>query len=194
MKSFLVGVLGILLLSAGTLQAPAQELETGQEQKIDPEKVADIRRLLEVSGTKKLGLQMASRIMPQIFQIIRESLETSLSEQDDRTREMVDRFINNIGEKFREEFLTDYVKHTIPIYDKHLTHEEICGLVKFYESPLGQRVVEVMPKLMEDMMTMGQEWGEKRSQYVIKQALIETAEEFPELKGHIEEILSGNKN
>ena len=54
-------------------------------------------------------------------------------------------------------------------------------------------MVEISPKLMEDSMNAGQQWAQQNSQKVVKQALRETAEEFPELKEHIDLLLSGEK-
>lgn len=184
MKRFLVGVMGIVLLSAGTLKAAPQE------QEIDPEKVADIRRLLEATGSKKLGLQMGSRMWPLMAKMLRSSFERSMPAEDPR-RELLNRFLDKVGEKHREQFSTDFMEITIPIYDKHLTHDEIRGLIQFYESPLGQKVIQVMPKLLEDSMNAGQQWGQQNSQKVLGQALQEAAEEFPELKEHIDQLLSG---
>jgi len=31
----------------------------------------------------------------------------------------------------------------IPLYDKNLSHEEIKGLIQFYQTPLGQKAVSV---------------------------------------------------
>ncbi len=186
MKRFLVGVMGIVLLSAGTLQAASQE------QKIDPKKEADIRRLFEARGDKKLGLQMGSHMWPQMAKMLRLSIERSMPAEDPR-RELLNRFLDKVGEKLQEQFSTDFMEITIPIYDKHLTHGEIRGLLEFYESPLGRKMVEISPKLMEDSMNAGQQWAQQNSQKVVKQALRETAEEFPELKEHIDLVLSGEK-
>ena len=184
MKRFLVGVMGILLLSAGTLKAAPQE------QKIDPEKVADIRRLLEATGSKKLGLQMGSHMRPQMAKMLRSRFERSMPAEDPR-RELLNRFLDKVGEKLLEQFSTDIMEIMIPIYDKHLTYEEIRGLIQFYESPLGQKIIEVMPKLLEDSMNVGQQWARENSQKILGQALQEAAEEFPEMKEHIDQLLSG---
>ncbi len=186
MKRFLVGVIGILLLSAGTLKAAPQE------QEIDPEKEADIRRLLEASGSKKLGLQMGSQMWPQIVKILRPRIERTMPAEDPR-RELLARFLDKVGEKLLGQFSTDFLEITIPIYDNHLSHDEIRGLFQFYESPLGRKFVEISPKLMEDSMKAGQQWAQNKSQEILGQALQEAAEEFPELKEHIDQLLSGEK-
>jgi len=48
---------------------------------------------------------------------------------------------------------------TIPIYDKHLTHEEIRGLIAFYQTPLGAKLIAKMPAIAQDSMAVGMKWG-----------------------------------
>ena len=36
----------------------------------------------------------------------------------------------------------------VPIYDKHWTDEDVKGLILFYETPLGQKMITVLPQVM----------------------------------------------
>jgi hypothetical protein len=56
----------------------------------------------------------------------------------------------------------------VPIYQKHFTAEEVAGLLKFYRSPLGQKVITEMPMTMAEGMKVGQTWGRERGQAMIK--------------------------
>ena len=47
-----------------------------------------------------------------------------------------------------------------PIYHKYLTLEEIEGLIQFYKTPLGRKAISVMPKMTQEGMIAGQEWGQ----------------------------------
>jgi hypothetical protein len=49
----------------------------------------------------------------------------------------------------------------VPLYDKYYTHDEIKQLIKFYESPLGKRVLEITPLLSTEAGEIGEEWGKK---------------------------------
>lgn len=44
-----------------------------------------------------------------------------------------------------------------PLFDKHYTEEEIRGLITFYKSPLGKKVLGVMPVMMGEAMAKSQE-------------------------------------
>jgi hypothetical protein len=69
---------------------------------------------------------------------------------------------------FRAEINTDdLVSMTVPIYDKHFTHEEIRGLIAFYQTPLGAKFVEKMPALAQDSMAAGMKWGEEIGQKAV---------------------------
>lgn len=46
-----------------------------------------------------------------------------------------------------------------PIYVELYTEAELRELVKFYESPLGQRVTETQPAIFSKSMEIGQQWG-----------------------------------
>ena len=62
--------------------------------------------------------------------------------------------------EFRKELSADeLVKLIIPLYDKHLTHPEIKELIKFYETPVGKKMIAVMPAITAESMQAGQQWG-----------------------------------
>jgi hypothetical protein len=54
----------------------------------------------------------------------------------------------------------------VPIYDQYLTHEDIKGLVAFYESPLGAKLLSVMPQMSQESMLAGQTWGREFAETV----------------------------
>ena len=57
----------------------------------------------------------------------------------------------------------------VPIYQSHFTAAEVAGLLKFYKSPLGQKVITQMPITMAEGARIGQEWGHQRGQEMIRQ-------------------------
>ncbi|MBN1986334.1 MAG: DUF2059 domain-containing protein [Prolixibacteraceae bacterium] len=50
-------------------------------------------------------------------------------------------------------------KQLIPIYKKHFTHEDIKGMIAFYESPLGKKLTDTTGKITTETMQMAQTWG-----------------------------------
>ena len=57
----------------------------------------------------------------------------------------------------------------IPVYQRHFTAADVDGLLKFYQSPLGKKVVTEMPATMTEGMQIGRAWGLKRGQEMMAQ-------------------------
>jgi len=54
-------------------------------------------------------------------------------------------------------------KAMIPAYQHHFTADEVEGLIKFYKSSLGQKLVIQMPATMAEAAQAGQQWGRQRT-------------------------------
>ena len=72
----------------------------------------------------------------------------------------------NIPVEFWDEFKKQISKDVfanmiLPIYDKHYTHQEITELIAFYQTPIGQKTITVLPQIAQESMTAGQELGKK---------------------------------
>jgi len=52
-------------------------------------------------------------------------------------------------------------ERAIPVYDKHFSAAEIKEMIRFYETPLGQKVLKEMPVVTAELQQMGQAWGAK---------------------------------
>ena len=48
----------------------------------------------------------------------------------------------------------------VPVYDKYYSADEVKALIKFYESPLGQKMASTQPKLSRELQEVGRKWGE----------------------------------
>ena len=68
-------------------------------------------------------------------------------------------------------------------YDEHYSDEEIKDLIKFYESPLGQKVVTVLPKLTAELQQDGGNLGRQ----VGRESMIEVLSEHRDLAQAIRE-------
>jgi hypothetical protein len=55
----------------------------------------------------------------------------------------------------------------VPIYQRHFSAADIEGLLRFYRSPLGRKVITEMPATMAEGMQLGQEWGRQRAQAML---------------------------
>jgi hypothetical protein len=48
----------------------------------------------------------------------------------------------------------------VGLYHKYFSHEEIRGLLAFYETPLGRKAGTLAPTISQEGMREGQRWGE----------------------------------
>lgn len=152
-------------LTSGSAESPAG-IERG---KIDSAKEADIRRLMDVIGAKALIRQL----MDGMVNNLKPLMVNSLPPGDYR-----DNLVELFFEKFRSRVDTQQlVDMAVPGYDKYLSDEEIRGLIAFYQTPLGQKALEVLPKLSVELQTQGQKWGESLG----RQCMLEVLSEHPDL-------------
>ena len=122
-------------------EAPDEIVPGQSKKKGESAKREDIRKLLVLTGSGKLGVQTMN-MMIQTFK---------------RTNpEVPQKFWDEFAREVKEDELVDLV---IPIYDKHYTHDEIKQLIEFYESPVGQKSIRVMPQIVQESQAAGQRWG-----------------------------------
>jgi len=101
----------------------------------------DIFRLLELTGSAKIGIQVMSQMIASYKQAM---------------PNVPDDFWTELMSEIDEKSLIDLI---IPIYKKHYTPEDIKGIIAFYETPIGKKTISVLPKITEDSMLAGREWG-----------------------------------
>jgi hypothetical protein len=133
--------------------------------KLDPAKEADIRRFMDVSGSSALASQQMQAVQQTMKPIMTEALPAG-----DYRAELVDLFFAKFQSKADTQKLLDMM---VPLYDKYLTDAEIKGLIEFYQTPLGQKALQVMPKLMEEAQEAGRKWGESLGQESMREVLSE---------------------
>ena len=175
MKGFAAVALSVLLgasiQGAQDHHAPALDsaAATAVQSKIDPAKEADIRHLLEVAGTAAVIQQ----VMKSMEQSLKPTMASSLPPGDYRGR-LIDLFFERFRSKFDANRLVDLA---VARYDENFSDEEIKGLIKFYETPFGQKVVSLLPKLTVEL----QQDGQKLGQQVGRDSMVEVLSEHPDI-------------
>jgi uncharacterized protein len=46
------------------------------------------------------------------------------------------------------------------MYDKYFTHDDIKGLLSFYQTELGKKTIKVLPQIVQSSLKAGQLWGQ----------------------------------
>ena len=161
MKTKLVSTLLILFAVASPIfaqQVPAKS-----------EKAANIDRLLKLVGADKLQSQMLDQALGML-----KPLFAGNGQGDEANRKMVNRFSTIITEEFQK---VDLGRIAPELYDKYYTNDEIKGLIAFYETPLGQKTIQILPALSAESMSRGQKLGEQAGQRAFQRFL----QEFPDV-------------
>lgn len=131
-------LLSVALLAAGTGQAFAVQ-PTEQQ----------VHKLMDAIGLGRSLNQMNT----QIAASMKQSLPCVASNywQD---------FVDENGSK-------EFIGRLVPIYQKHFSAEEVDGMVAFYSSSLGQKVLTEMPAAMAEATQAGQQWSHEHGQQMI---------------------------
>jgi len=142
---------------------------------IDPQKEVRIRELMEVTGAKNLGQQLIEAGMEQFRSSVQDS-----QPNNPRAKQFADAFAARFPKHFDPDSLTERV---IPIYDKYLTTDDLKGLLDYYRSPLGQRMLKALPEVTRESQAAGFALGQKAAQETME----ELKADFPEFTGSNEE-------
>lgn len=94
------------------------------------------------------GLATVDTMVPQIIGMMKQQ-SPSVSEAT----------WNAVMEKAKQFFSDNLVKVYVPIYQKHLTLDDLKKIVAFYESPVGKKLGAATPAITMEGMTAGQQFG-----------------------------------
>jgi uncharacterized protein len=154
---------------------PSGKVSPRPSSAIDPQKEARIRELMEVTGAKNLGQQLIEAGMEQFRGSVQDS-----QPNNPRAKQFADAFVARFQKHFDPDSLTERV---IPIYDKYLTTDDLKGLLDYYHSPLGQRMLKALPEVTRESQATGFALGQKAAQETME----ELKADFPEFAGANEE-------
>jgi uncharacterized protein len=91
----------------------------------------------------------------------------------------VDKFAENL---FKDMPINEMIDAMIPIYQKHLTKEDLGAILAFYSSPVGQKLQREQPAMMQEGMQVGGEIGRRRLSTMMQQMddfIVKLAEQQP---------------
>lgn len=113
-------------------------------------KTENIRKLLELTGSGKIGVQVAQNMIVSFKKVY---------------PSVPDEFWEGFKRELNSEVLVEMV---IPIYDKYYTETEIKELTDFYATPIGRKVITVTPLISQESMQAGQKWGKELGEKLYK--------------------------
>lgn len=153
-------------------KTPASTQAPAPAEKLDPAKEAAIRHLMDITEVSKLGGNIQEYITKEVHDVVGRVV----------TPEKLPQFMDAFSKKFDasapSSAITDVV---VPIYAKNFSMEDIQGLIQFYESPLGKRVVKTLPEISQESQRVGLDMDQKAALVVLRGMSNEYAEIKPML-------------
>ncbi|MDP5029121.1 MAG: DUF2059 domain-containing protein [Paraglaciecola sp.] len=108
-----------------------------------PAKKASIEQLMQLTGAGDLSAQMMNQMLPAMQQMIPDAPPT-------------------FWDTFKQELdANELMKMIIPVYQKHLSEEDIQAILAFYSTPAGKKLISAQPAIMQESMMIGQQWGQQ---------------------------------
>ena len=145
MKKFLLLVAATLSLLSATVQA--DELTAAKR--------AQIKTLLELTGVKAIPDQIASNTVQSwvggVKQLDPKFPDKGFTIARDAFAAALNAKIDGGG---------GLIEQVSLVYHNHFTHDEVRGLVAFYQTPLGRKLATEMPSMTQESMQAGLKWGQ----------------------------------
>lgn len=113
------------------------------------------------SVEKLLILMKLNHSMDQEFQQMKEMLQQQFQQMNipQEQSALIDKYFTKLYNLIKEEKIWDKLKEDyIQIYMSVYTEKEVQELITFYESPIGQKMIEKTPVINQQVMTINQKY------------------------------------
>ena len=121
---------------------------------ITPAKRADIEKLMQITGPPAVTKQISNFFIRQMSR----SIKAARPDLPAKTYRILGEEINSVIEK-QMTAKGGFLDMVIPIYAKHFNHKDIKGLLKFYQTDLGKKTIKIWPLILQESMTLAQDWS-----------------------------------
>lgn len=110
------------------------------------EQIMKLLELLQVPDSLALTLDaMKEQMKVGALQMFREKVENPSPEQINSVNAIVDDEFKKIG-------MEDLIKDVVPIYQKHLSRSDVEAVIRFYSSPVGQKIRREQPAMARESL------------------------------------------
>jgi len=164
---------GATAKTAPTSQADAHAGARAQSSdataKLEPAKDAAIRHLMDITEVSNMGQNIQNYITQQVQDVAGRAVGAG------KVQKFMDTFSTQFNANAAPSAVTDAM---VTIYAKNFSMEDIQGLIQFYETPLGKRVVKTLPEVSQQSQRMGVEMEQNAALTVLRGM----TNEYPEIK------------
>ncbi len=122
-----------------------------------------IQEFLELTGGSKTMQQVSQVMLAQFQQEFQTMLQNNFPgseqlspEERQEVQTSINRDMNRILTKYNQLFMERIDFNQIieqvyyPLYDKYYSEEDLRVLIEFYQTPTGQKTIQVMPQLLQE--------------------------------------------
>jgi hypothetical protein len=132
-----------------------------QAQAPDPERLAAAKEMMEASRV--------DRQFAQVIPLLLDRLKESFSRVAPERRAIIENVFEQMQSKFvsRRSELLDQIA---VLYAQRLEAAEMRAVAEFYRSPVGSKLIDVQPDIMQESILAGQRWGARIGQEIEEEA------------------------
>lgn len=120
----------------------------------DKEYAETLKKFFEVSGNKATA-DVALEQMIEIFKPQYPNIDSKTWKK--------------IYQDVVQKSMNQFIEMNIPIYQKHLSKSDLDEIIKFYQSPVGQKFSERNALITKEVMSISQKWGMELSKKLIEE-------------------------
>lgn len=146
----------------------------------------DILKFMDVLHIRQTLVQLYEGMGRQAKVGAEQAFKEKIPDASPEQLAAVDKFAEGL---FKDMPVEEIVEAMVPIYQKHLTKSDMDGILAFYSSPAGQKLLREQPAMMQEGMQVGSTIGQKRMR-----SIMEKMDEFiAELTKQEQQKRSGEK-
>jgi len=126
----------------------------------------EVLKFLDVLRIKPQLMQYFDGVAKQAKLGAEEGFKQKIPDATPAQLAQVDQFAEGL---FKDMPIDEMIDAMVPIYQKHLTKEDLGAILAFYSSPVGQKLQREQPAMMQEGMQVGGEIGRRRLTTMMQQ-------------------------
>jgi len=119
---------------------------------------ADVMEFLDLMHARAQMVQALAGMAKQMRLGAEQGFKGQVPDATPEQLAKVDKLFDGIFESLPLDEMMDAV---VPIYQKHLTRQDLAAVTAFYASPAGQKILKEMPAITSEAMQAGGEIGRR---------------------------------
>jgi uncharacterized protein len=110
-----------------------------------------VLKMLELMRVRKQTEMIQKTITQQMQQQMQQMMEKETGSQSDAKVAKMRDYMEDVTKIYP---ISEMLDDMVPIYQKHMSKTDVDAIISFYSSPAGQRLLDSMPAMMQDTVSM----------------------------------------